>query len=86
MKLATCARIVSACWGAAALADGVTFELIDGTGAPEDNGAAGPTRTINIGEPFGVEFGPHGALQVGDTLNHVVRRAKGGRNHGAASQ
>jgi DNA-binding beta-propeller fold protein YncE len=50
------------------------FEIVAGTGAPDDNGAAGAASAINIGQPFGVEIGPDGALYVTEVENHRVRR------------
>ena len=38
------------------------------------NGAAGQALATNIGEPFGVEIGPDGALYVCEVRNHRVRR------------
>ena len=35
---------------------------------------AGPARTINVGDPFGVEIGPDGALYVTEVRNHRVMR------------
>jgi streptogramin lyase len=57
-----------------ACADDYAMETVAGTGAPEDNGDAGPARRINIGDPFGVEIGPDGALYVTEVRNHRVRR------------
>lgn len=51
-----------------------TIETIAGTGKPEDNGAAGPALKTNIGDPFGVEIGPDGALYVCEVRNHRIRR------------
>jgi DNA-binding beta-propeller fold protein YncE len=47
---------------------------IAGTGEPGDNGAAGEALKTNIGEPFGVEVGPDGALYITEVRNHRVRR------------
>ena len=52
---------------------------VAGTGQAKDNGAAGKACEINIGEPFGVEFGPDGALYVTEVRNHRVRRVNQGR-------
>lgn len=49
-------------------------EAIAGTGSPENNGDAGDATTVNIGEPFGVEIGPDGALYVAEVRHHRVRR------------
>jgi DNA-binding beta-propeller fold protein YncE len=56
------------------LADDATIEIVAGTGAAENNGDAGSPTEINIGQPFGVEFGPDGALYVTEVLNHRVLR------------
>jgi streptogramin lyase len=45
-----------------------------GTGQPEDGGASGPALKTNVGEPFGVEIGPDGALYITEVRNHRVRR------------
>ena len=50
------------------------MESVAGTGNPEDNGDSGPAATINIGDPFGVEFGPDGALYIAEVRKHRVRR------------
>ncbi|HUF80890.1 MAG TPA: hypothetical protein VMN03_07120, partial [Burkholderiales bacterium] len=47
---------------------------VAGTGAAENNGSAGSAREINIGQPFGVEFGPDGALYITEVQNHRVLR------------
>lgn len=54
--------------------EGVIVETIAGTGLPENNGDAGDATKVNIGEPFGVEIGPDGALYVAEVRNHRVRR------------
>jgi streptogramin lyase len=46
---------------------------VAGTGKPEDNGD-GPALEANVGEPFGVEVGPDGALYITEVRNHRVRR------------
>jgi streptogramin lyase len=33
-----------------------------------------PAHQTNIGEPFGVEFGPDGALYIAEVANHRIRR------------
>lgn len=45
-----------------------------GTGLPDDNGATGSAQRTNVGEPFGVEVGPDGALYVCEVRNHRIRR------------
>jgi DNA-binding beta-propeller fold protein YncE len=49
-------------------------ECVAGTGAPTNNGDSGPAEAINIGDPFGVEFGPDGALYITEVRNHRIRR------------
>jgi sugar lactone lactonase YvrE len=55
-------------------ADEFVIDSVAGTGTPENNGDSGPARLINIGDPFGVEIGPDGALYVTEVRNHRVRR------------
>jgi streptogramin lyase len=50
------------------------IETIAGTGKPETSGGAGNAREINIGDPFGVEIGPDGALYICEVRNHRVWR------------
>jgi streptogramin lyase len=51
-----------------------TIDTVAGTGQPDDSGAAGPALKTNVGEPFGVEVGPDGALYITEVRNHRVRR------------
>jgi len=50
------------------------IDTVAGTGRSEDGPERGPARTTNIGEPFGVEVGPDGALYITEVRNHRVRR------------
>ena len=50
------------------------IETIAGTGKPADNGSAGKAVDVNVGDPFGVEIGPDGALYICEVRNHRVRR------------
>jgi streptogramin lyase len=50
------------------------IETIAGTGRDADGGDAGPALRTNIGNPFGVEIGPDGALYICEVSNHRVRR------------
>jgi sugar lactone lactonase YvrE len=59
---------------AAALAADATIETIAGTGESADGGSSGPALKTNIGNPFGVEVGPDGALYITEVSNHRVRR------------
>ncbi len=56
------------------IADEPLIDTVAGTGAAENNGDAGPASTINIGEPFGIEIGPDGALYITEVRHHRVRR------------
>jgi len=47
---------------------------VAGTGAETDNGRAGLAKTVNIGQPFGVEIGPDEALYITEVANHRVWR------------
>jgi streptogramin lyase len=47
---------------------------IAGTGQPADNGSSGRGVEVNIGDPFGVEIGPDGALYICEVRNHRVWR------------
>ena len=51
-----------------------TIETVAGTGRPEDGGEGGPALKTNVGDPFGVEIGPDGALYICEVRNHRVRR------------
>lgn len=57
-----------------AIAGEFSIDSVAGTGVPENNGDRGPARSINIGDPFGVEIGPDGALYITEVRNHRVRR------------
>src|SRR5687767_1104168 len=50
------------------------IETIAGTGRPENNGSSGGGTEVNIGDPFGVEFGPDGALYICEVRNHRIWR------------
>lgn len=58
------------------LASAATNEIdtVAGTGAAANNGDAGRADAVNIGQPFGVEIGPDGALYVTEVQNHRVLR------------
>jgi streptogramin lyase len=74
MKLLVPVWLAAAIWCVASRADSLTIDSVAGTGATENNGDAGPARSINVGDPFGVEFGPDGALYVTEVRNHRVLR------------
>src|SRR5262245_55451377 len=50
------------------------IRTIAGTGKAEDNGDHGPALKVNVGNPFGVEVGPDGALYICEISNHRVLR------------
>jgi arylsulfatase A-like enzyme/DNA-binding beta-propeller fold protein YncE len=49
-------------------------QIVAGTGRANNNGDRGPATETNIGDPFGVELGPDGALYVTEVKHHRVRR------------
>jgi len=49
-------------------------DTVAGTGQSEFGPDSGAARETNIGEPFGVEIGPDGALYITEVHNHRVRR------------
>ena len=51
-----------------------TIDTVAGTGKPDDGGERGPALKTNIGDPFGVEIGPDGALYICEVRNHRVRK------------
>lgn len=74
MRLALALVLLSpvSCLLSPAFAD--TISTIAGTGQPADGGDSGPALETNIGDPFGVEIGPDGALYICEVKNHRVRR------------
>lgn len=55
-------------------ANAQTITTIAGTGKPENSGSSGPATSVNVGDPFGVEIGPDGALYICEVRNHRVFR------------
>ncbi|MCA9143569.1 MAG: hypothetical protein H6821_10290 [Planctomycetaceae bacterium] len=55
-------------------ASAATIDTVAGTGRPDNNGANGNALEINVGQPFGVEVGPGGALYITEVQNHRVMR------------
>jgi hypothetical protein len=53
-----------------------TIDTVAGTGEADNNGDQGEARSVDVGEPFGVEIGPDGALDVTEVRNHRVRRVR----------
>lgn len=62
--------ICSFCYGET----GPKIQTIAGTGHIEDGGNSGDALKTNVGNPFGVEIGPDGALYICEVSNHRVRR------------
>ncbi len=56
------------------VAAAANIDTVAGTGQAENNGSAGQASEVNIGQPFGVEVGPDGALYVTEVHNHRVMR------------
>ncbi len=59
---------------ACVIASAATIDTVAGTGKPENNGGAGEASKVNVGQPFGVEVGPDGALYITEVSNHRVLR------------
>jgi streptogramin lyase len=75
MKLAALGSLIAVSLMPLALAGAEpVIETIAGTGKPADNGSAGKAVDVNIGDPFGVEIGPDGALYICEVRNHRVWR------------
>lgn len=51
-----------------------TITTVAGTGKATNNGDDGSALETNIGDPFGVEFGPDGALYITEVRHHRIRR------------
>ncbi len=51
-----------------------TMTTVLGTGKPDRGANAGSALEVNIGDPFGVEIGPDGALYATEVRNHRVWR------------
>lgn len=74
MKLLCLVWLLTCGCCATVIAGDPLIDSVAGTGAPKNNGDSGPAETINIGDPFGVEIGPDGALYVAEVRNHRIRR------------
>lgn len=63
-----------ACSFVCSVATAQTISTVAGTGKPENSGDQGVGTEVNVGDPFGVEVGPDGALYITEVRNHRVRR------------
>jgi len=70
MRLTTTLALFIACTTLRA----ATITTVAGTGAATNNGDDGQALQINIGNPFGVEVGPDGALYICEVDHHRIRR------------
>lgn len=50
------------------------ISTVAGTGKEPDGPSSGPALEVNVGQPFGVETGPDGALYICEVSNHRLRR------------
>lgn len=69
--------VLMAAWSIVIAADARGDSIITtvaGNGQPENNGDRGPATEMAVGDPFGVEIGPDGALYITEVRNHRVRR------------
>lgn len=70
-------KLVVWCVGLCLLCNMVTageIRTVLGTGKSSNNGDAGKAVQLNIGQPFGVEIGPEGALYATEISNHRIFR------------
>ncbi len=75
MKRASCfVAIVAFLLSAVSQAAEPKIETVAGAGSPNNNGDSGSAHKLNIGDPFGVEIGPDGALYITEVRNHRIRR------------
>ncbi|UUO08934.1 hypothetical protein M4951_11590 [Blastopirellula sp. J2-11] len=67
------AILLCLCLSNSLLAESPSIVTIAGTGKPKLN-AVGAALETNVGQPFGVEIGPDGALYIAEVENHRVLR------------
>ena len=60
--------------GLSTAATSAEIVTIAGSGRDEFSGDGGPALEAGLGQPFGLELGPDGALYFCEYSNHVVRR------------
>ncbi len=61
-------------WLAPATLSAAEVKTVAGTGERAWNGDGGNAMAAAVGEPYGVEIGPDGALYICEILSHTVRR------------
>ena len=69
-----CALAWSLCLPSNQTATAGEIVTIAGTGKDEFSGDGGPALQAGVGQPFGLEIGPDGALYYCEFSNHVIRR------------
>jgi streptogramin lyase len=72
--LASLLLVVLAPWPLGTSARAGVIDTVAGTGQSAVGRADGAALETNVGEPFGVEVGPDGALYITEVRNHRVRR------------
>ncbi len=60
---------------------GQTIETLAGTGHGDDDKDGGAALETNLGQPFGVQIGPDGALYICEFGTHRIRRLDLQTNH-----
>lgn len=68
-----CLLAIALSYAGGAMCAAAPIETVAGTGMSDDNGEGVATKS-NVGDPFGVEIGPDGALYITEVRNHRVRR------------
>jgi len=72
MRISQGIAVLLAC--VAGVATAAEIETIAGNGRDEYSGDGGPALQAGLGQPFGLEIGPDGALYIAEYSNHVIRR------------
>lgn len=72
MRIVQGIAVLLAC--VAGVATAAEIETIAGNGRDEYSGDGGPALQAGLGQPFGLEIGPDGALYIAEYSNHVIRR------------
>ncbi|ADB16886.1 NHL repeat containing protein [Pirellula staleyi DSM 6068] len=74
VKVTSLVLVLLGCLTLALTLEAGTIDTVAGTGKPADGPASGLGVETNVGDPFGVEIGPDGALYITEVRNHRVRR------------